>query len=120
MVQPCTPCCTRERDDGKVTIYWDKPIKTDRKVSCNKADKGVIEDNTWCIMGFVISIDHHVKEKEEGKIYKYMYLAAEIRRQFRLKIVIVLTILGALGRVPAKLPESPPPPPKIVKLPIIE
>ena len=27
------PKVKTERDDGKVTIYWDKPIKNDRKVS---------------------------------------------------------------------------------------
>ena len=32
-----------------------------------------------------------------------MDLAAEIRRQFRVKTVIVTVILGALGTVPAKL-----------------
>ena len=35
-------------------------------------------------MDLSISVDHHVKGKEEEKIYKYMYLAAEIREQFRL------------------------------------
>ena len=35
-----------------------------------------------------------------------MDFAAEIRRQFRVKTVIVPTVLGALGTVPAKLSES--------------
>ena len=65
----------------------------------------MIQDNRRYIMDLSISVDHHVKGKEEEKIYKYMYLAAEIRGQFKLKIVIVLTILGALGTVQEKLPE---------------
>ena len=42
------PNVVTERDDGKVTIYWDKPIKTDRKVSYNRPDVVVIdsEENT--------------------------------------------------------------------------
>ena len=49
---------------------------------------------------------HHVKEKEEEeKIDKYMDLAAEVRRQFSVKTVIVPIVLGALGTVPAKLSE---------------
>ena len=51
-------------------------------------------------------MDHHVKEKEVEKIDKYMDLAAEIRRQFRVKTVIVPIVLGALGTVPAKLSKS--------------
>ena len=58
------------------------------------------------IADFAIPMDHHVKEKEEEKIDKYMDLAAEVRRQFRVKTVIVPIVLGALGAVPAKLSKS--------------
>ena len=100
-----TQCCNRERDDDKVTIYGDKPIKTDRKLSYYRPDIVVIdrEENTWYIADFVIPVDHCVKEKEEEKIDKYMDLAAEVGRQFRVKTVTVPTVLGALGTVPAKL-----------------
>ena len=56
-----------ETDHGKVTIYWDKPIKADRKVSYNRPDVVVIdrEENTWYIVDFAIPMNHHVKEKEE-------------------------------------------------------
>ena len=64
------------------------------------------EENMWYIVDFAIPMDHHVKEKEEEKIDKYMDLAAKIRRQFRVKTVIVPILLGALGTIPAKLPES--------------
>ena len=57
-------------------------------------------------MDFAILMDHHVKEKEVEKIDKYMDLAAEIRRQFRVKAVIVPIVLAALGTVPAKLSKS--------------
>ena len=55
---------------------------------------------------FSISMDHHVKEKEEEKIDKYIDLAAEFGRQFKVKTVIVPIALGALKTVPAKLLES--------------
>ena len=64
------------------------------------------EENTWYIVDYAIPVDHHVKEKEEEKIDKYMDLAAEVRRQFRVKTVIVPIVLGALGTVPAKLSKS--------------
>ena len=39
---------TTKTDDGKITIYWDKPINADRKVSYNRLDVVVIdrEENT--------------------------------------------------------------------------
>ena len=80
-----------ETDDDKVAIYWHKPIKTHRKVSYNRPHVGVIDkgESTWHIVHFAIPMDHHVKEKEEEKIDKYIDLAAEVRTQFRVKTVIV-------------------------------
>ena len=72
----------------------------------NRSDVLVIDKvkNTWYIGDFVIPVVHHyVKGKEEKKINKYMYLTADIRRNFRVKTVIVPIALGALGEVPAKL-----------------
>ena len=100
-------CCNRERVDGKVTIYWDKLVKTDRKVSYNRPYVIVIdrEGNTWYIVDFAIPVDYHVQEKEEEKIDKYMNLAAEVGRQFKVKKVVVPIALGALETVPGKLSE---------------
>ena len=64
------------------------------------------EENTWYVVDFAIPMDHHVKEKEEEKIDKQMDLASEVRRQFRIKTVIVPIVLAALGTVPPTLSES--------------
>ena len=63
------------------------------------------EENTWYIVDFVIPVDYHIEEKEEEKTDKYMDLAAEVRRQFREKKVILPIVLRALGTVSAKLSE---------------
>ena len=100
------PNVVAETDDGKVIIYWDKPIKIDRKVSYNSPDVVVIdrEENTWYIVDLAVPTDHHhVKEKEEEKIDKYMDLTAEVRRQYRVQTVIEPIVLRALGTVLAKL-----------------
>ena len=78
------------------------------KVSYNRPDVAVIdkEENMWYIVNFAIPVDHYVKEKEEEKIDKYMDLAAEVRRQFRVKTVIVPIVLGTLETFSAKLSES--------------
>ena len=102
------PNVVTERDDGKVTIYWDKPINNDKKVSYNTPDVVVIEskENTWYIVDFAIPMVHHVKEKEEERIDRYKDLAAEVGGKFRVKTVIVPTVLGDLKTVPAKVSES--------------
>ena len=76
-------------------------------MSYNRLDVVMIDrENTWYIVNFAIPIGHHVKEKEEEKIDKYMDLVAEVRRKFVVKTVIVPIVLEALGTVPAKLSES--------------
>ena len=90
---------TTKTDDGKITIYWDKPINADRKVSYNRLDVVVIdrEENTWYIVDFAFPMDYNVKEQDEEKINKYIDLAAEVRIQFRVKAVILPIVLEALG-----------------------
>ena len=51
-------------------------------------------------------MDYYVKRKKEEKIDKYMDLAAEVRKKFRVKTLIVPIVLGALRTVPAKLSEK--------------
>ena len=98
------PNVVTKRDDGKVTIYWGKK---DKKMSYNRSDVQVfdMEKSTWYIVDFAIPVGN-VKEKEEEKIDKYLDLAAEVRKQFEVKAVILLIVLGALGTVPAQLPGS--------------
>ena len=62
--------------------------------------------NMWYIVDFAIPMDHHIKEKVDEKIDKYMDLAAEVRRQLRVNTVSVTIVLRPLGTVPAKLSES--------------
>ena len=99
------PQVVTERADGKIKVYWDKPIKTDRKVKNNRPDVVVVdyESQTWYIVDFAVPMDHGVKTKEDDKVDTYMDLAAEVRRQFRVKTVIVPIVVGALGTVPQRL-----------------
>ena len=59
-----------ETDDGKVTIYWGKTIKADRKVTYNMPGVVVIDSkgNTMYIVDFEIPMDHPVEGKKEKKI----------------------------------------------------
>ena len=82
------PNVVTETDDGKVTIYRDKPIKNDKKVSYNRPDVKVIdkEEKTWCHVGL------RFQWIMEEKINKYIDFAAEVRRQFMVKTVIVFSM----------------------------
>ena len=74
-------------------------------MSYNRPDVVVIdmEENTWYIVDFSIPMHHHTKKNEKKNIDKNINLAAEVRRQFRVKAVIVPNVLGPLKTVPAKL-----------------
>ena len=78
----CVPNVVTKTGDDKVTIYWDKQIKADRKVTYNRSDVVAInrEENTCYIPDFAIPMDYHVKRKGGGKIEKDMDLAAEVSR----------------------------------------
>ena len=71
-MQP-VPNVVAEIVNSKVTIYWDKPIKTDRQVSYKKADMVVIdrEENTWYNVNFAILIDHYVKKMRTNCVRSY-------------------------------------------------
>ena len=102
------PQTVTESSDGNVVIYWNKPIQTDRKVAHNKPDIVVIErkERRWFIIDFAIPMDHRVRAKEDIKVDTYLDLAAEVRRQYRVKTEIVPVVIGALGTVPNRLEES--------------
>ena len=102
-----SPNILADPDDVKAIIYWDKPINTERKVSCNRPDVVAIdrEVNMWYIVDFAIPMDHRVKENLEEKIDRYMDLVGEVRRQFRMKKKIVPIVSGALGTLSTKLSE---------------
>ena len=74
------PIVVTETDDGKVTIY--------KKVSYNRPDVKVIdkEEKTWCHVGL------RFQWIMEEKINKYIDFAAEVRRQFMVKTVIVFSM----------------------------
>ena len=82
------PNVVAETDDGKATIYRDKPIKNDKKVSYNRPDVKVIdkEEKTWC------HVSLRFQWIMEEKIDKYIDFTTEVRRQFMVKTMIVFSM----------------------------
>ena len=99
------PETVRKREDGKVEIWWDRPIETTIKLDHNRPDVVVInrEDNEWTIVEFSVPWDKNVLLKEEEKTSKYIPLAKEVRKVHRVSTKIVPIVLGSLGTITNQL-----------------
>ena len=54
---------------------------------------------TYRIVDFAISADHRVKLKESEKNDKYQELARELKKLWNMKVMVIPTVIGALGSV---------------------
>ena len=99
------PETVRKRGDGKIEIWWDRPIETTVKLDHNRPDLVIInhEDNEWTIVEFSVPWDKNVLLKEEEKVSKYIPLAKEIRKVHKVSTKIVPIILGSLGTITNQL-----------------
>ena len=50
-------------------------------------------------MDFAVPADHRVKLKESKKKDKYQDLARELKKLWNMKVMMILIVIGALGRV---------------------
>ena len=60
------------------------------------------EEKTLYIVNFANPMDHHVREKVEEKIDKYMDWATEVRRQFRVEASDCINWFRSSGYSPSK------------------
>ena len=51
------------------------------------------------IVNFAVLADHRINLKESEKKDKYLDLARELKKQWNLKVMIVSTVIGALGTI---------------------
>jgi len=81
---------------GKVTIFWNQQVQTDRPIPNNKPD--IIRDNekgTCVLIDVAISGDRNVIKKEADSILKYKDLTMEIQRMWNVKTKVKPVIIGA-------------------------
>ena len=57
----------------------------------------------WIIVDFSVPWDANVKTKEDDKIARYIELATEIRRLYKVRTEIIPIVVGALGTIPKRL-----------------
>ena len=55
---------------------------------------------------FTVPVDDAVLIKESETIYKYLDIARELKKMWRMKVTVILVVVGALGRISKGLEEK--------------
>ena len=85
---------------GKVTIYWDTPLLTDKIMKSNKPDIMIWNTMEQTAQLIDVTAQHYYNavSATANKITKYKDMQIEIKKFWNLKIVaIVPFVIGALG-----------------------
>ena len=86
-------------------ITWDQSILTDRPIGANKPDILVKDKKAKKVYLIDISCpaDSNVIKKESEKIMKYGGLKIELQRMWKMPVVVIPVVVGALGAVSVNL-----------------
>ena len=93
------PQTVTENED--VTILWDMPIHTDRKITANRPDI-VIKDHktkTCKFIDMAVPSDRNTFVKVTEKLSKYKDLEIETSRMWGMRTETIPVIIGALGAI---------------------
>ena len=93
------PETVTENED--VTILWDMPIHTDRKITANRPDI-VIKDHktkTCKLIDMAVPSDRNASVKVTEKLSKYKDLEIETSRMWGMRTETIPVIIGALGAI---------------------
>lgn len=84
-----------------ITIYWDCPIHTDRKIKANRPDIIIkdTESKTAQLIDMSVPSDRNICLKNGEKKQKYKGLEIEISRSWGVKTETIPIIVGALGTI---------------------
>ena len=88
--------------EGGVTVTWDMPIITDKKVKCNVPDILIHDTNsrTCVIIDVAIPVCTNIVRKTAEKLTKYRELEIELQKCWNLTSVKTIPVIcGALGTV---------------------
>nr|XP_018914170.1 PREDICTED: uncharacterized protein LOC109042060 [Bemisia tabaci] len=88
-------------------LYWDFTIYTDKTIPHNRTDMVLLDKNQGIahLMDISVPADANVDAKYRDKIEKYLPLATEIQRLWKLKeVIIVPFIISVTGITPHSFP----------------
>ena len=93
------PAYVLENDTHK--LLWDFDIHTERLISARRPDHIIIDKNKRIckIVDFAVLVDYRIKLKECEKKDKYLDIAREIKKLWKMKVTIVPIMIGTLGIV---------------------
>ena len=99
------PDAVRKRADGRIEVRWDQKLVTPTALEANRPDIVVVDkvNGKWTLVDFSVPFDRNVVQKEEEKLRKYAALAAQVRRQHRVRTDVVPIVVGALRVVSKRL-----------------
>jgi len=86
-------------NEGKVTIFWNQPVQTDRTIPNNEPDI-IIRDykqGTFMLIDVAIPGDRNVIKKEAEKILKYKDHVIEIQCMWNVRAKVIPVVTGATG-----------------------
>ena len=85
-----------------VLIFWEFETQTDYPIPTKRLDLVLInkKKRTFHLVHFAFQVDHGVKRKERKKINNYLDLARELKKQWSMKVMVILIVIGTLGTVP--------------------
>ncbi|CAB3220135.1 unnamed protein product [Arctia plantaginis] len=91
-------------ENGRATLYWDRPIITDRTIVANKPDIVVIDrlERRAMIVDITIPHDDNLLKAEKDKQVKYLDLAHEIVDMWDVDSAIVVPIVISAHGLVAK------------------
>ena len=95
-------------DNGNITLYWDRPIITDRTIVANKPDIVVIDRlvRRAMIVDITVPHDENLVKAEKDKQFKYLDLAREVVDMWDVSTaVIVPIVVSANGLIANSLDE---------------
>ena len=85
-------------------FFWGFETQTDHLISALRPDLLIIIKKRICrIVNFAVPVVLRVKFKESEKKNKYVDLARELKKQRKKKVIVIPTVIGALGTVTKRL-----------------
>ena len=86
-------------------ILWDFPIQTDKHLLYNWPDIMLInyKEQTSLINDILVPRDENIQDKKFEKIDKYQSFKIELEQLWKVKIVVIPAVVGALGARSARL-----------------
>ena len=93
------PSAVLENDTHK--FLWDFDIQTDHLITVGRPNLIIInKKKKICkIVDFAVPADHRIKLKEYVKRDKYLDLARELKKLWKMKVTIIPIVIGAFGTV---------------------